>query len=170
MKKIKTFIQKQNNKYIKRYFIDNEAENTLYILRGVYGSGKTTYVNSRFNSNKYTIVQINENSNINNYVELSVARRKVLEGLYRGKNIVIDGNNLSVELLELWIGIANEFDTSIEIINFITPIEECFNRIKYDKQKTFMLEQIMLNDKYMLMDIEQWLKNTTKSQFFTKKN
>lgn len=146
--------------------------NTVYILQGLPGSGKTTWAKDKFaeyDSNDTMIINsdnlkemLSGNKHFNKdhgirkefYNIIFNIRNSLLEKLLiERKNVVIDDINLGTDeyhLQEIY-NIANKYKAKIKIIKFNTKPEVCIERKKKDDPENYKhLAEIILyyHEKY----------------------
>ena len=110
----------------------------LLALRGLPGSGKTTYAMELVNKgwvrvNKDDMRAMLNNSKFSNDNEsyiLALRDEIIISSLVRGKNVVVDDTNLDTRHLIAFEAIAGEFLADFEIKFFDVDVKECIRRNK----------------------------------------
>lgn len=113
-----------------------QAQPKLLALRGLPGSGKTTYAKELVNKGWVRVNKDDLRAMLNNgkfskdnesYV-LSLRDEIIISSLVQGKNVVIDDTNLDPKHLIAFESIAGEFLADFEIRFFDTDLQECIKR------------------------------------------
>lgn len=110
----------------------------LLCLRGLPGSGKTTYARELANKgwvrvNKDDLRAMLNNSKFSKDNEsyiLSLRDKIIISSLVQGKNVVVDDTNLDPKHLIAFESIAGEFLADFEIHFFDVDVQECLKRNK----------------------------------------
>lgn len=108
----------------------------LLALRGLPGSGKTTYAKELANKgwvrvNKDDLRAMLNNSKFSKDNEsyiLSLRDEIIISSLVQGKNVVVDDTNLDPKHLIAFDSIASEFLSDFEIRFFDVDLQECIRR------------------------------------------
>jgi len=108
----------------------------LLALRGLPGSGKTTYAKELANKgwvrvNKDDLRAMLNNSKFSKENEsyvLSLRDEIIISSLVQGKNVVVDDTNLDPKHLIAFESIAGEFLSDFEIRFFDVDVKECIKR------------------------------------------
>lgn len=115
-----------------------QARPKLLALRGLPGSGKTTYAKELANKgwvrvNKDDLRAMLNNSKFSKDNEsyiLSLRDEIIISSLVQGKNVVVDDTNLDPKHLIAFESIAGEFLSDFEIKFFDVDVKECIKRNK----------------------------------------
>jgi len=120
----------------------------LVILRGLQGSGKTTFAHEwvaqdpdwRFRVNRDDIRKSAYNKfwGLSHHMEgtISLAETAQAEAaLNAGLSVVIDATNLKARTVKEWYVVANKVGVKVRVHDLLTPLEECIvNDMKRDKK------------------------------------
>ena len=110
----------------------------LLCLRGLPGSGKTTYAKELANKGWVRVNKDDMRAMLNNskfskdnesYI-LSLRDEIIISSLVQGKNVVVDDTNLDPKHLIAFESIAGEFLADFEIRFFDVDVQECIRRNK----------------------------------------
>lgn len=135
----------------------------LLALRGLPGSGKTTYAKElvdkgwvRVNKDELRAMLNNSKfSKSNEAYILSLRDEIIISSLVQGKNVVVDDTNLDPKHLIQFESIAAEFMADFEIRFFDTPIQECLHRNR--------LRENPVPDKVIYQMYERYIKPPVKT-------
>lgn len=120
----------------------------LVILRGLQGSGKTTFAHDwvaqdpdwRFRVNRDDIRKSAYNMywGLSHHMEgtISLAETAQAESaLHAGLSVIIDATNLKARTVKDWYAVANKHGVKVRVHDLLTPLEECIvNDMKRDKK------------------------------------
>ena len=98
----------------------------LIILVGNIGTGKTTYRDNNY-SNGESIICPDEMTGNKEDIQGKMFKR-IDESVEKKKNIVLDGNNITVRSRSLYIGMALKHGYYIQIVDFGCGNEETLDR------------------------------------------
>lgn len=129
----------------------------LLCLRGLPGSGKTTYANELANKgwvrvNKDDLRAMLNNSKFSKDNEsyiLSLRDEIIISSLVQGKNVVVDDTNLDPKHLIAFESIAGEFLADFEIRFFDVDVEECIKRNKLREKPVPEKVIYAMNERYL---------------------
>lgn len=112
----------------------------IIILRGIQGSGKTTYAKQWVNEDPEHRVRFNYDDLRNMLGKYWIPSREkllkeiksdfMLSAMELGYDIIIDNMNLNPEELKFYQAVIQETRYVIEIKDFFLPLEECIKRDK----------------------------------------
>lgn len=129
------------------YILEKSSSFNVYIMVGLPGSGKSTYIKDNLSSNIEIVNQdsirvklgimkdINQKRIGNEEQEKEVTRinDKRIEQLIKDrKNFVIDNTNIKVGKIDHYLDLLKHTNANIKIIIIDTPIEVCKERRKED--------------------------------------
>lgn len=113
----------------------------LVILRGLQGSGKTTYAHEwvaedpdwRFRVNRDDIRKSGYNKfwGLSHHMEGTVSLVEVAQAeaaLNAGLSVIIDATNLKARFVKDWYAVANKLGVPVRVHDLLTPLEECIVR------------------------------------------
>lgn len=120
----------------------------LVLLRGLQGSGKTTFAHEwvaqdpdwRFRVNRDDIRKSAYNMywGLSHHMEgtISLAEAAQAEAaLNAGLSVIIDATNLRARTVKDWYAVANKLGVKVRVHDLLTPLEECIvNDMKRDKK------------------------------------
>lgn len=109
---------------------------TLYMLKGLPGAGKTTFAREMVSAgakriNRDDLRDMLDNgvfSRSNESLVKQIQSYAVVQALRDGQDVVLDNCNLRPEDEETWRIVARIWEVNFEIIDMKTPIEECILR------------------------------------------
>lgn len=137
---------------------------TVYILRGLPASGKSTWARRKVDERPNSVKRINkddlramlDNSRWSPGAETFVLRTRdglIREALHEGFHVIVDDTNLHPKHVERIREIVDEFkknsgqDVRIEIVNFTdVPLEECIRR---DRVRKDSVGEKVIRDMYI---------------------
>lgn len=116
--------------------------NTITILVGISGSGKSTYAKEALRKNP-NLIRINRDDlrtcirgTLNGYYTKPIGKYEelindmnahiVLHSMNKGLNILVDNTNLKMSYIKPYLNIPNY---TVKIVLFETPINDCKNRV-----------------------------------------
>ena len=109
--------------------LENIEEQELVLMVGYPGSGKTTYSEKNFNKDNYSILH-------GDILKTQTKIVKVLKGeLDKGKSVVIDATNPSIEKRKIFIDIAKERGLYVRVIHINTSIEQSMEQNRKREHK-----------------------------------
>jgi predicted kinase len=110
----------------------------LVILRGLQGSGKTTFAHDwvaqdpdwRFRVNRDDIRKSAYNMfwGLSHHMEENVSLSEVAQAevaLAAGLSVIIDATNLKARVIKDWYAVANKAGVPVRVHDLLTPLEEC---------------------------------------------
>lgn len=110
----------------------------LVILRGLQGSGKTTFAHDwvaqepdwRFRVNRDDIRKSAYNMfwGLSHHMEENVSLSEVAQAeaaLAAGLSVIIDATNLRARVIKEWYAVANKAGVPVRVHDLLTPLEEC---------------------------------------------
>lgn len=111
---------------------------TLIILRGVPGSGKTTWART-YCENHRTAKRVNKDDlramlndgaySLTNEAFVQQAQIAIIEAAARSHcQVVIDDTNINPDHIETFTELAQRIGYGIRIVDMTTPLEECIRR------------------------------------------
>lgn len=120
----------------------------LVILRGLQGSGKTTFAHEwvaqdpdwRFRVNRDDIRKSAYNMfwGLSHHMEGTISLAEVAQAeaaLNAGLSVIIDATNLKARTVKEWYAVANALGVKSRVHDLTTPLEECIvNDMKRDKK------------------------------------
>lgn len=120
----------------------------LVILRGLQGSGKTTFAHAwvaedpdwRFRVNRDDVRKSAYNMfwGLSHHMEGSVSLAEVAQAeaaLNAGLSVIIDATNLRARTVKEWYAVANKIGVAVRVHDIDTPLEECIvNDMKREKK------------------------------------
>jgi len=120
----------------------------LVILRGLQGSGKTTFAHAwvaedpdwRFRVNRDDIRKSAYNMywGLSHHMEGTISLAEVAQSeaaLNAGMSVIIDATNLRARTVKDWYAVANKLGVKSRVHDLTTPLEECIvNDMKRDKK------------------------------------
>lgn len=120
----------------------------LVILRGLQGSGKTTFAHEwvaqdpdwRFRVNRDDIRKSAYNMfwGLSHHMEGTVSLAEVAQAeaaLNAGLSVIIDATNLRARVVREWYAVANKLGVKVRVHDLLTPLEECIvNDMKREKK------------------------------------
>lgn len=120
----------------------------LVILRGLQGSGKTTFAHEwvaqdpdwRFRVNRDDIRKSAYNMywGLSHHMEGTISLAEVAQAeaaLNAGLSVIIDATNLKARTVKEWYAVANKVGVKVRVHDLLTPLEECIvNDMKRDKK------------------------------------
>lgn len=133
----------------------------IIILRGIQGSGKTTYAKQWVNEDPEHRVRFNYDDLRNMLGKYWIPSREkllkeikgdfMLSAMELGYDIIIDNMNLNPKELKFYQSVIQETRYVIEIKDFFLPLEECIKRDKL--RETPIGESIIrsIYEKYKLL-------------------
>lgn len=113
-------------------------EQELLILRGLQGSGKTTFAHQwvaenpdwrfRVNRDDTRKAAYNKLWGLSHHMEENVTLSEVAQAevlLAAGLSVVVDATNLKAKSVKDWYGVANKMGVPVRVHDIDTPLEEC---------------------------------------------
>jgi predicted kinase len=113
----------------------------MVILRGLQGSGKTTFAHDwvaqdpdwRFRVNRDDIRKSAYNKfwGLSHHMEGTVSLAEVAQAeaaLNAGISVIIDATNLKARVVREWYAVANKLGVPVRVHDLLTPLEECIVR------------------------------------------
>lgn len=111
---------------------------TIYFLKGLPASGKSTWAKDKINSSDGTTVRINKDS-MRNMLGLEFSRTfetTVVEScraagvsaLHNGFNVIIDDTNFAPKHFNFWEALAKQHSYGLHKVFFNTPLDVCLTR------------------------------------------
>lgn len=110
----------------------------LVILRGLQGSGKTTFAHDwvaqdpdwRFRVNRDDIRKSAYNKfwGLSHHMEENVSlseTAQAVRALEAGLSVIIDATNLRARVVKEWYAVANKAGVPVRVHDLLTPLEEC---------------------------------------------
>lgn len=127
---------------------NGNTKQELVILRGLQGSGKTTYARKwvaedpdwRFRVNRDDIRKSGYDLlwGLSHHMEENVSLSEVAQAeaaLHAGLAVVIDATNLKARVVKDWYAVANKLGVPVRVHDIDTPLEECIvNDMKREKK------------------------------------
>ena len=117
------------------------AKQEMVILRGLQGSGKSTYAHNwvaedpdwRFRVNRDDIRQASYNKlwGLSHQQEGVVSNAEVAlatMALDNALSVVIDATNLRARVVREWYALADKYDIPVRVVDIDVPLEECIAR------------------------------------------
>lgn len=120
----------------------------LLILRGLQGSGKTTYARKWVAENPDWRFRVNRDDirksgydllwGLSHHMEENVSLSEVAQSeaaLNAGLSVVVDATNLKARVVKDWYAVANKIGVPVRVHDIDTPLEECIvNDMKREKK------------------------------------
>ena len=115
---------------------------TILVLKGVPGSGKSTYAKAWLEESPETRVIVNRDTIRvelscfpigNNTQEKRVSEKEIeyiTTAIKEGKDVCIDATNLNPKTLEKWAKLASDLSVNIEYKEFVVSLDEALKRDK----------------------------------------
>lgn len=121
----------------------------VFILVGVPGSGKSTYVQ------KLKDHYLNHTWCVINQDKLG-SRNACIDAMHgaldRGESVIVDRCNTTKSQRKLWIDVANYHTTeTITVIQLVTDPEECIARIHFRKNHETITEEMPIEKKRQIV-------------------
>lgn len=127
------------------------------LLRGIQGSGKSTFIEENDMLIPYTIssdsvrllFQSPEIDPFDNHFKISqnndrkvwsFIKERISERMQRGELIILDAMNIDVSK---WIDMAKYYSYNLHVLNFDVPLEECIERNKNRESYKYVPEDII---------------------------
>lgn len=145
--------------------IDNKNENihkaTLYVTRGISGSGKSHLALEMVKKSRGKLVRINRDDLREKYFGrpvlndreeraiTKIQRTEIITMLELGKDVINDDTNLPVKVLRGWFDLAKSVPANFEVIPVEVPLEVALaqNRSRAKAGGRFVPESVII-DKY----------------------
>ena len=133
-----------------------EGSPTIYFLKGLPASGKSTWAKDKVNSSDGSTVRINKDS-MRAMLGLEFSRKfetTVIEGcratgvsaLHNGFNIIVDDTNFAPKHFNFWEALAKQHSYGLQEVFFNTPLDTCLSR---DHERPDKVGEQVIHDMYI---------------------
>ena len=132
-----------------------EGSPTIYFLKGLPASGKSTWAKDIVNASGETTVRVNKDSmrlmlrlNFSRKFETTVVescRAAGVSALNNGFNVIIDDTNFAPKHFNFWEALAKQHSYGLQEVFFNTPLDVCIAR---DKKRAERVGETVIRDMY----------------------